>query len=88
MAVGEALTNLAAAPVQCPVAPARAGVVIAIDVSDEKLAAIGEQCAALTLNAKKLTPRDIKAAIQNFAGRAFRIFAIAPSSAAMTMERV
>jgi len=43
------------------------GVVIAIDVSDEKLAAIGAQCAALTLNAKTMTPRDIKAAIQAYA---------------------
>ena len=43
------------------------GVVIAIDVSDEKLAAIGKQCAALTLNAKTMTPRDIKAAIQAYA---------------------
>ena len=40
---------------------------VAIDVSDEKLAAIGKQCAALTLNAKTMTPRDIKAAIQAYA---------------------
>jgi len=49
------------------IAAAMGGVVIAIDVSDEKLAAIGSQCAALTLNAKKLTPREIKAAIQAYA---------------------
>lgn len=49
------------------IAAALGGVVIAIDVSDEKLAAIGKQCAALTLNAKTMTPRDIKAAIQAYA---------------------
>jgi len=49
------------------IAAAMGGVVIAIDVSDEKLAAIGKQCASLTLNAKTMTPRDIKAAIQAYA---------------------
>src|SRR5512136_198925 len=49
------------------IAAALGGTVIAIDVNDEKLAAIGKQCASLTLNAKTMTPRDIKAAIQAFA---------------------
>ncbi len=49
------------------IAKAFGGVVVAIDVSDEKLAAIGAQCAALTLNARQLSPRDLKAAIQKFA---------------------
>ena len=51
------------------IAAALGGTVIAIDVNDEKLAAIGKQCASLTLNAKTMTPRDIKAAIQAFAKR-------------------
>ena len=43
------------------------GIVVAIDVSDEKLAAIKGNGASLTLNAKQMTPRDVKAAIQAFA---------------------
>ena len=43
------------------------GIVVAVDVNDDKLAAIRGQGAALTLNAKTLTPRDLKAAIQKFA---------------------
>lgn len=43
------------------------GVVVAIDVDNEKLAAIARQGAALTLNAREKTPRDLKAAIQDFA---------------------
>ena len=43
------------------------GTVVAIDVNDDKLAAILGQGAALTLNAKSMTPRDVKFAIQNFA---------------------
>jgi 6-hydroxycyclohex-1-ene-1-carbonyl-CoA dehydrogenase len=43
------------------------GVVVAIDVDNEKLAAIAGQGAALTLNAKEKTPRDLKTAIQDFA---------------------
>jgi 6-hydroxycyclohex-1-ene-1-carbonyl-CoA dehydrogenase len=43
------------------------GTVVAIDVNDDKLAAIAGQGAALTLNAKKMTPRELKSAIQNFA---------------------
>ncbi len=49
------------------IAAALGGIVVAIDVSDEKLAALKGQGAALTLNAKQMTPRDIKAAIQAFA---------------------
>jgi len=49
------------------IAAAVGGVVVAIDVSDEKLAAIGKHCAALTLNAKTMSARDIKVAIQAFA---------------------
>lgn len=49
------------------IAAAFGSVVIAIDVNDEKLAAIGQQGAALTLNSKKMTARDIKVAIQAFA---------------------
>jgi 6-hydroxycyclohex-1-ene-1-carbonyl-CoA dehydrogenase len=43
------------------------GVVVAIDVDNEKLAAIARQGAALTLNAREKTPRDLKTAIQDFA---------------------
>jgi 6-hydroxycyclohex-1-ene-1-carbonyl-CoA dehydrogenase len=43
------------------------GIVIAIDVNDEKLAAITGQGVSLTLNSKQMTSRDIKAAIQAFA---------------------
>jgi 6-hydroxycyclohex-1-ene-1-carbonyl-CoA dehydrogenase len=49
------------------IAAALGGIVVAIDVSDDKLAAMKEQGASLTLNAKQMTPRDIKAAIQAFA---------------------
>ena len=49
------------------IAAAMSGVVVAIDVDDGKLAAIGAQGAALTLNARQLNSRDIKAAIQKFA---------------------
>jgi 6-hydroxycyclohex-1-ene-1-carbonyl-CoA dehydrogenase len=49
------------------IAAALGGIVVAIDVNDEKLAAVAKQGAALTLNAKQMTPRDIKAAIQAFA---------------------
>jgi 6-hydroxycyclohex-1-ene-1-carbonyl-CoA dehydrogenase len=43
------------------------GAVVAIDVNDDKLAAIVGQGAMLTLNAKKMPPRELKSAIQNFA---------------------
>jgi len=49
------------------VAAAMGGVVVAVDVNEDKLAAITGQGAALTLNAKQMTSRDIKAAIQAFA---------------------
>jgi len=55
------------------IASAFGGVVVAIDVHDEKLAAIEQQCAALTLNARKMTPRDLKMEIHGFAkGRGLR----------------
>ena len=43
------------------------GTVIAIDVNEEKLAAIAGHGAALTLNCKQMTSREIKRAIQIFA---------------------
>ena len=49
------------------IAAAMGGVVIAIDVNDDKLATVSTQGAALALNARQMTPRDLKAAIQNFA---------------------
>ena len=55
------------------IASAFGGVVVAIDVHDDKLAAIAEQCAALTLNARQMTPRDLKMEIHGFAkGRGLR----------------
>jgi len=50
------------------IANALGGKVVAIDTNPAKLEAIAGQGAALTLNAKQLSPRDIKAAIQRFAG--------------------
>ena len=49
------------------IAAALGGIVVAIDVNDEKLAALTGQGSTLTLNSRKLSPRDIKAAIQSFA---------------------
>ncbi len=49
------------------IATAFGGTVVAIDVNDDKLAAIAGQGAALTLNARQMLPRDLKAAIQAFA---------------------
>jgi 6-hydroxycyclohex-1-ene-1-carbonyl-CoA dehydrogenase len=49
------------------IAAAMGGVVIAIDVNPDKLAAITGQGAALTLNSKQMSARDLKAAIQAFA---------------------
>jgi 6-hydroxycyclohex-1-ene-1-carbonyl-CoA dehydrogenase len=49
------------------IAAALGAIVVAIDVNDDKLAAIKGQGASFTLNAAKMTPRDIKAAIQAFA---------------------
>ena len=48
-------------------------VVVAIDVHDEKLAAIEQQCAALTLNVRQMNLRDLKMEILGFAkGRGLR----------------
>ena len=50
------------------IATAMGGTTIAIDVKEDKLAALKAQGAvALTLNAKELSPRDLKKAIQEFA---------------------
>lgn len=49
------------------IANALGGTVVAIDVNDAKLDAIAHNGAALSLNAKDLSPRDLKTAIQAFA---------------------
>jgi 6-hydroxycyclohex-1-ene-1-carbonyl-CoA dehydrogenase len=49
------------------IANALGGTVVAIDVDEAKLDAISHQGAALTLNARKLSAREIKTAIQAFA---------------------
>jgi 6-hydroxycyclohex-1-ene-1-carbonyl-CoA dehydrogenase len=49
------------------IAAALGGTVVAIDVSDDKLAAVSGQGAALALNARQMSLRDIKATIQKFA---------------------
>ncbi len=49
------------------VATAFGGTVIAVDVNSDKLEAIAGKGAALTLNARQMTPRDLKNAITNFA---------------------
>jgi len=49
------------------IAHALGATVVAIDVRDEKLAALAGSCAALTLNAAKLEFRELKSAIQSFA---------------------
>jgi 6-hydroxycyclohex-1-ene-1-carbonyl-CoA dehydrogenase len=49
------------------ISAAMGGVVVAIDVSDDKLAAAVDEGATFTLNARQMTPRDLKAAIQGFA---------------------
>jgi 6-hydroxycyclohex-1-ene-1-carbonyl-CoA dehydrogenase len=49
------------------VAAAFGAEVIAIDVQDDKLAAIGKQCASLTLNARQMSLRDLKMKILGFA---------------------
>jgi len=49
------------------IAAALGGTVVAIDVNDDKLQATAGQGAALTLNAKQMSPRDLKKAIQVFA---------------------
>ena len=49
------------------IAAALGGIVVAVDVNEDKLAAIAGPGVALTLNARQMTPRDIKTAIQEFA---------------------
>jgi 6-hydroxycyclohex-1-ene-1-carbonyl-CoA dehydrogenase len=49
------------------IAKALGASVIAVDVNQGKLDAIAQQGAALTLNARQLAPRELKAAIQSFA---------------------
>src|SRR5690606_37664649 len=49
------------------IAHALGAVVIAIDVDNEKLAAIAGQGAALTLNARDMNARGLRSAIQQFA---------------------
>ena len=49
------------------IAAAFGGAVVAIDVDDNKLSAVAGQGVALTLNARQMAPRDLKAAIQTFA---------------------
>jgi len=49
------------------IAKALGASVIAVDVNQDKLDAIAQQGAALTLNARQLAPRELKAAIQSFA---------------------
>ena len=49
------------------IATAFGGTVVAVDVSDDKLKAIAGKGAVLTLNARQMTPRDLKGAIANFA---------------------
>jgi len=49
------------------IANALGGTVVAVDVNQDKLDAIVQQGASLPLNAKQLSPRDLKSAIQSFA---------------------
>ena len=49
------------------IAAAFGGTVTAIDVNDDKLSAIAGKGAAFTLNARQMTPRDLKGAIAGFA---------------------
>jgi len=49
------------------IATAFGATVIAVDVNDEKLAAIAGHGAALTLSARQMSPRELKSAIANFA---------------------
>lgn len=49
------------------IANAFGGTVVAIDVNPDRLAAIGQQGAAVTLNARQLNGRALKSAIQDFA---------------------
>jgi 6-hydroxycyclohex-1-ene-1-carbonyl-CoA dehydrogenase len=49
------------------IAAALGGIVVALDINDEKLAALKGLGASLALNVKAMTPRDIKTAITAFA---------------------
>ena len=49
------------------IANALGGAVVAVDVNEDKLNTIAQQGAAATLNARQLSAREIKSAIQNFA---------------------
>jgi 6-hydroxycyclohex-1-ene-1-carbonyl-CoA dehydrogenase len=49
------------------IAKAFGGTVVAIDVNQDRLDAISHQGAALTLNARQYSPRELKAAIQSYA---------------------
>lgn len=49
------------------IAKAFGGTVVGIDVSQPKLDAIGKETAALTLNARSMSPRDLRGAIMSFA---------------------
>ena len=48
-------------------ANALGGAVVAVDVDQDKLDAIAHQGALLTLNARQLSPRELKSAIRSFA---------------------
>jgi 6-hydroxycyclohex-1-ene-1-carbonyl-CoA dehydrogenase len=49
------------------IANALGGAVVAVDINQNKLDAIAQQGASLTLNAQQLSPRELKVAIQSFA---------------------
>jgi len=49
------------------IANALGGAVVAIDVNQDKLDAVAQQGALLTLNAKQVSGRELKSAIQSFA---------------------
>ncbi len=49
------------------IARAQGATVVAIDLNDEKLAALPPESAALRINARGLGPRELKSAIQSFA---------------------
>ena len=51
------------------IANALGGAVVAIDVNQDKLDAVAQQGAALTLDARQLSSREIKSAIHSFANR-------------------
>jgi 6-hydroxycyclohex-1-ene-1-carbonyl-CoA dehydrogenase len=51
------------------IANALGGAVVAVDVNQDKLDAVAQQGAAMTLNARQHSPRDLKSAIQSFANR-------------------